>query len=380
MVRLLAVSEFVLPEFLQVDEEEIHQRMLNNVPKKYDVSEGALFFDVTKPVAMLKAEMIGFNLSLALQMMFPQFAEGRFLDYHGESVRLPRHPAEKAKGKVTFTGDPGTVIQTGIIVMTVGTDDNPPISFVVTEMGTIDETGKVNVSIEALEAGSNGIVPVGSIILLERSIPGVSAVKNEEATSGGLDEESDEHYRERILDRRKNKALSGARRDYEAWAKEVPGVGDVVVIPEADGFGTGTTKVLITSQTGGVASQELIEAVQQHIAPDGRNGGGLAPIGALVLVGTVDTIHVDISLSSIELVEGYTEEEALDLFKISLKKYFDEVSNNGLIRYTHIGSLVVSTKAIKDYEGLLVNGSTENIQLTKEQIATVGEVTVTNVT
>ncbi len=372
----MPVSEFELPEFLQVDEDEIHERMLRQAPRNYDSAEGALYFDATKPVAMEKAEMIGFNLSLALQMMFPQFAEGRFLDYHGESIRLPRHPAESSIGFLTFEGTPGTLIHPGTIAMTVETEDMPSISFVTTEQGTIGDSGTVIVPIEAIEAGSEGNVPADTVVMLERSIEGVTSVWNEEPTEDGLDEEDDDHYRDRILDRRKNQALSGARRDYEAWAKEVPGVGDVIVIPEADGFGTGTTKVLITSQTGGVASPELIDTVQQHIAPDRRDGGGLAPIGALASVGTVEPLPLDISFASIDLEDGYSEEEAFDLLKEALEKYFNEESDGGLIRYTHIGSLVVSTKAIRDYDGLLINGGTENIQLTKGQIASAGEVVI----
>lgn len=371
---MLATSEFVLPDFLKVDEDEIHKRMLNGAPRNYDVSEGALFFDVTKPVAMEKAEMIGFNLSVALQMMFPQFAQGVFLDYHGESIKLPRHPAERSKGSVTVHGDAGVFIPSGTIAMTVGTDDKPPIRFVTTEDGTIDTFGLIEISIQAVEVGKEGNVPADSIVMLERSINGVTAINNDVPTTDGAEQENDEHYRNRILERRQKQSLSGAVRDYIAWAREVEGVGDVIVLPEWDG--AGTVKVLITARSGGIASAELIDAVQHHIAPNGRDGGGLAPIGALVTVDTVTQLVVNISFASVELEEGFVLDEVFDSFKDALGKYFSDISLGGLIRHTHVGSLVVGTKGIKDYDGLLLNELLENIQLESGQVAVVGEVTI----
>lgn len=372
----MPVSEFKLPDGMEIDEDDIHERMLQGAPRNFDVSEGSLFFDVTRPTAEEKSRMVNFNLAIVLQMMFPQFAEGEYLDYHGESIRLTRHPAELAKGHITFVGEPETRIDTGTIVMTSGGDDESPIRFETMIEGVIDESGEVTLPISAVEPGAHGNVPAHTIVALNESINGVDSIYNENRLMDGSESEEDDHYRERIMDRRKNQALSGSRGDYKTWALEVEGVGDAVVIPEADGFGTGTTKVLIMPREGGKASEELIKEVQDHIAPDGRNGGGLAPIGALVSVGTVEQLKVNLSFESLELKEGYEVEEAFSILREFLSNYFTAISNGGKVRYTHIGPLVLETGAIKDYRGLLINGGTDNIDLSEEQIAVVGEVTI----
>lgn len=369
----LEVSEFELPDFLQADEDEIHERMLESSPRNYDVSEGTFFFDATKPVAIEKARMISFNLSFALQMMFPQFAEGVFLDYHGESFKLPRHPAVRSNGFVIFGGDEGTLIPAGTVAMTPGTDDTPPIRFVTLHDVEIDETERVEVAIRAVEPGRIGNVPADSITLLEESITGITFINNETATINGDDEESDDHYRERILERRQKQSLSGAVRDYIAWAKEVEGVGEVIVLPEWNG--AGTVKVLITARSGGIASNELINDVQEHIAPDGRDGGGLAPIGALVTIDTVEQLEINVSFDLIVFKNGVDQLEVIESMKAHLFNYFNNVSIGGTIVYNWIGTIVMQTKGIKDYEGLEVNDGTENIQLNEEQIAVIGEVT-----
>lgn len=372
----MAELEFKLPKGMEVDEDEIHERMLQGAPRNYDVSEGSLFFDATRPTAEEKSRMINFNLAIAMQMMFPQFAEDDFLDYHGEAIRLYRHPAEKAKGFVTFIGEPKTTIPTGTIILTAGSENDSPIRFETTEIGVLDGEGKVRIPILATEPGSIGNVPAGTIIALDESINGITSIYNENRLTDGAEEESDDLYRERIMDRRKNQALSGARRDYKSWALEIEGVGNAIVIPEADGFGTGTTKVLITPRDGGTASEELINSVQQYIAPDGRDGGGLAPIGAKVVIGTVEQLQINISFSRVELPDGTTEQEAFDAFKEALKQYFSELPEEGIIRYTGVGSIAVGTGLIKDYDELKLNGRAENIQLTQEQVATVGRVEI----
>ena len=371
-MKQLEQSTFALPDFLQVSEEDIHQRMLKSLPRNYDLSEGALIYDVTKPVAMEKAKMIEYELTLTMMMMFPQFAEGIFLDWHGTPIGVTRRPAVAAKGShMVFIGKPGVTIQAGTKVATVASDHTAAIVFKTTQEITTDENGKAVTSIEAVEPGVVGNVPAESIRILMEPIPGIVEIINEEATSGGADIESDSSFRERIIDRDQNKSLSGARRDYERWAKEVPGVGEVIVLPEWNG--AGTVKVMITDSNGGVATPELIAAVQQHIAPDERKGGGLAPIGALVTVDSVERMTVHLSFS-LELEDGADIEEILASIKQAVAAYFSEVSIGGLIRYARIGSFIIETQGVKDYDNLLLNGLAENIQLESGEIAVVGEV------
>lgn len=371
----VTIPPFVPPDFLQgQDVESIHRRMLGNLPVDWDKAEGQWTWNVTRPVAMEKAEMIELVIFHTLQLMYPQFATDIYLDYHGQSVGVFRLPATKATGHVVFIGNVGTTIPAGTIVATAATEEEASIQFVTTEATTIDESGTAMAAIEAVEAGTVGNVPAGAIQVLVSSVSGVTAVTNPEATSGGTNEEDDESYRYRIMDRNQNKSLSGAKRDYERWAREVPGVGDARCISEWNG--PGTVKVLVIDANGQPANETIIEAVQQHIAPNGRSGDGLAPIGALVTVAAPEVRVIDVSVSLV-LESGYDLPGVVQDIKDALMQYFIGVGINGLIRYNEVGALIINTDGVLDYSGLLVDGGMGNIQLGEDEMATLGMVTVT---
>jgi uncharacterized phage protein gp47/JayE len=371
----VTIPPFVPPDFLQnQDVGTIHQRMRDQAPADLDKSEGSLFWDLTRPVAIEKSEMVEFAILRTLQLMFPQFAEGVYLDYHGQTVGVTRLPATRASGTVTITGSPGTTIPEGTIVSTVASEDSPSIQFVTTEEVTIDETGNVEVEIEAVEPGTLGNVPAGAIQVLGTTISGVESVTNTSATSGGTNEEDDEAFRYRILERNQNKSMSGSKQDYIRWAMEVPGVGSVEVLPEWNG--PGTVKLLVMDSNGAPANQTLIDAVQNHIAPDGKEGGGLAPIGALVSVDAPVQRSINISFSW-TLESGYDPLLVQDEVEQAITNYFINVGINGLIRINEIGALIINTEGVADYSGLTVDGGTVNVQLGENEVAVLGTVTIT---
>lgn len=369
------IPKFVPPDFLQnQDVDTIHQKMIEQAPPDFDTSEGSHFWDLTRPVALEKAEMVELTILNTLQLMYPQFAEGIYLDYHGQTVGVTRLPATKATGTVTFTGTEGTTIPVGTVVSTVASEDSPSVQFVTLEEVTIDETGDVEVAIEAVEAGKTGNVPAGAIQVLGAPISGVEYVTNASPTSGGTDEEDDESFRYRILERNQNKSMSGSRQDYIRWAMEVPGVGNVQVLPEWDG--PGTVKLLVMDANGAPASQTIIDAVQDHIAPNGRNGEGLAPIGALVTVAAPVQREIDISVH-LTLESGYDLPGVVDRIEQALTQYFIEVGINGVIRYNEVGALIINVDGVLDYTNLTVDGGTVNVQLDENEMAILGTVTAT---
>lgn len=369
------IPKFVPPDFLQnQDVDTIHQKMIEQAPPDFDTSEGSYFWDLTRPVALEKAEMIEFVLLRTLQLMYPQFAEGIYLDYHGQTVGVSRLPATKATGTITFSGLPGTVIPIGTIVSTVANEESPSVQFVTLEEGTIDETGNIEVAIEAIEPGTSGNVPAGAIQVLGTPISGIESIINANPTTGGTDEEDDESFRYRILERHQNKSMSGSKRDYERWAREVPGVGAVKVLPEWNG--PGTVKLLIIDANGSPANEAIIQAVQQHIAPDGKEGGGLAPIGALVTVSAPVERSIDISVKLV-LENGYDLPGVVARVEQALSKYLITVGIAGVVRYNEIGALIINVDGVLDYADLLVDGEIGNVQLAENEVAILGKVTAT---
>lgn len=364
--------EFKLPDFLDESDEEIHERMLQVAPRNFDVSQGSLFFDLTKPTALEKSKMIEFQLTLFAMMMFPQFAEGVYLDYHGVREGIDRRPPVRSSGLVTFTGSPFLNIPEGTIVSTAGTENSEGIEFRTIGPLMLSDTGVGKAEVESVLAGLLANVPPESIVnIVTSGLDGISSVLNEEAITGGTNVESDDSYKERILNSHRNKQLSGAPQDYVTWAKEVPGVGEVIVLPEWNG--PGTVKVLITDSTGGLANADLIKVVKEYIAPD--TGNGKAPIGATVTVETVNRHLIDLS-ATLTIASGYDSVTVINEIKERVSSYFSSVSSGGLVFYAQVGAIIINTSGVTDYANLLINNGTANIQLVSGEIAILGVVTL----
>ena len=83
--------EFTRPEFIENNSaEEIHQRMMNNLPADIDDMPGGFPFDFTMPAALEKDEFINYHMVRALMIAFPQYAWDEWLDRHGQQVHLER--------------------------------------------------------------------------------------------------------------------------------------------------------------------------------------------------------------------------------------------------------------------------------------------------
>ena len=63
------------PEFLEGNSaEEIHERMMNNLPDDIDDMPGGFQYDMTMPAALEKDEIINFHIVRALMIAFPEYA------------------------------------------------------------------------------------------------------------------------------------------------------------------------------------------------------------------------------------------------------------------------------------------------------------------
>ena len=371
--------ELPIPDFLQENEETIHRRMLEKAPPGISAKEGDFFWDATRPTAIEKAEVTQLKLQNILRLAFPQTSYGQYLDFLGEMKGVFRHPATPATGTVIFTGQPGTVIPAGFVVLTEAAGTFPAIEFKARERVQIGEDGTVIVAAECLEPGTIGNVAANTITLLSEPINGIASVTNLEPFTGGTGVEDDESYRERVL-AAYDESLSGAKKDYIRWAKEVPGVEAVYVVPLWNG--PGTVKVLIMDSNGQPANQDLIEAVQNHIAPDGNLGGGLAPIGADVTVDAPEVFEVNIALT-IVLKDGYSLEDVMEDLTANIKQFLGTFEINtgdrplDRITVTRLGHIILSTEGIADYSGLTVNNNDEYVEIPEQEIPILGEVMVT---
>lgn len=360
-----------------VDDDIIHARMLEALPNDIDKTEGGFAHDFTRPAALEKAEMM-IAVNDAVQVFFPAWSYGGYLDKLAGSVGLSRKAAQPAETYLEITGTEGTIVPAGFIFATPKSGDIASIEFEVVESTTISAEGKATVLVRCTETGLIGNVPENSITLMSSPMKGVTTIRNPAAATGGIETEDDESLRARIEEREKNNEASfvGNDSDYKRWAKEVDGVGSVVVVPEWMGKGSGTVKLIVMDANGMPANDTILRAVYDHIiSPDNRDYR-LAPIGAILTVTTAEAVGLTFS-ATILLEEDAVIDDVVKAYRTNLLAYFEEAKAESCIRYTRVCSVLSETKGVLDYSNMLLNGATANIAITADDYPTIATVALT---
>ena len=379
----LEAEELELPDFLNnSSEEEIHEKMLSNLPEDIDKSEGGFPWDFTRPTAIEIAELKEYVLVEVLKSLSPVTCEESYLlDYHADGRGLVRRESVNATGYVTVTAKAGLVIPLGYGFSTEADDEGNTIDFVTTEEVTVDSLGNAKIPIEAAEGGSASNVGVNTIVLHAGDETGelldeIISVTNEEAVTGGLDEEDDDTLRERIVeyDRSHDISYVGNVADYKRWALSVPGVGAVTVIPAKDD--SGTIKIILMDQNGVPASKQIQDAVYDYIMRPDSESDRLAPPNAVLEITAPETVVVNIS-AVVYLREAEIGDVQNDL-KAALQSYLLNVSSNdSAVRISAINSIIGSVSCIYDYDSVQINGVSKNVYLESGQMPVLGTVTIT---
>ena len=355
-------QEYVTPDFLNdSDEDVIHERMLSVIPDTIDKSEGGFVWDFTRPTAIEHARLKGFHMNEAIKLIWPQFATGVYLDYHGETRGVARKEGIRASGMLEVEVSSGTTIQSGDLFSTVAQNGVANVFFQSIQSYDFKEAGTYEIEVECTEVGIIGNVAVDTIILTGTPNSKIISVTNPEKFENGIDLEDDDSYRERLVEFDKSASSSyiGNVNDYTRWASEVNGVGNVKVIGAQDDSGTVT--VIITDGNGNPASNELCESVYDHIMKPNNDLERLAPVNAILKVVPPETINIQIS-AVVELRSGNIDDISTE-FLASMKEYFASSVSDKEIRYTYVCGLLGKMPGVYDYKDVYINGDQNNIPL-----------------
>ena len=373
------MAEFKLPSiFENQGVNEIHDRMMSNLPDDIDVSEGSHQWNLTMPHAYEKAFMASYMMPEAIKMIFPAFCEGydEIMEYHAEARGMKRKQAERATGELVITGVAGTEIPVESTFSTMAVNEQPSIDFFTTEGAVIGDDGSVTVPIQAILEGASGNVAANTIILNSSYIDDITSATNPEGTSGGVEIESIEDLQERIREHDVSMEYSygGSPADYKRWALSVPGTGAAVIVAPQDD--TEPITIIITDANGLPADEELCQAVYNFIMQPDHPEQRLAPINDRIVVVAPATITANVS-ATVELVPGYSIDQAKTAFIAALQFYMAEAADAGEIKYTRVGSILSGVAAVNDYKNLLVNGGTSNVAITADQVPSINSSSVT---
>ena len=368
----MAQPEFIRPEFIENNSaEEIHQRMMNNLPDDIDDMPGGFPYDFTMPAALEKDEFINFHLVRALMIAFPQYAWDEWLDLHGQQVHLERHAPEKAYGSVRVTGTAGTEIPAGTIFCTPATDTGPSIEFSSVEDAVIGEDGIVFIHVEAVESGTNSNVAANTVVLMAKPGKNITEVINPEAITGGTERESNDDFYDRIAAEYQNSmTYLGNDADYIRWSKQA-GAGDCIVIAAAEG--PGTVKLVLVDGNGQPANEKLVQDVYNYIvSPEDRTKRLLPTACSKLICEPATTVRVNFTITGLIYEANTSIEQIKTDFTAAVKAVYTEAKLEGILRYNDVRPIISDIAGVTDFETFLMDGEMKNIQLGSEEYPETG--------
>ncbi len=310
----------------------------------------------------LAIEELWFYAERIYRSLFVVTATGEDLDLRAQEMGIVRRQAQKARGWIKFTGGSGTTIPQGTVVSTNPNVD-PVVEFVTLEDAQISDDGYVEVEIEAKEPGLQGNVEAGRICCLVTNVPGVDSVTNETATSGGLDDESDEELRKRCVLKWYSLSYGATENALRAWALEVEGVVEAKVVPAWQGAGTAKVLVWTKNASGKLvpASEQLVEQVQALM--DERR-----PVTTQITVEAPEGTLVDVVVA-ISIKSGYNFSDVTDAVKSAVESYFDSLKPGESVLKARILAAVINMDGV---ENARVDAPREDVAIAEGETAILG--------
>jgi uncharacterized phage protein gp47/JayE len=208
---------------------------------------------------------------LALQLI-PDTAETEWLDRHGQihlvnsDGTTGRKAATLAVGTVTFTGIPGAIVP---VYSRIGTAAGGAVEYETLAEITL-ESGPTNAPVRALTPGLVGNREPGETLQFTGAIVPVNV--DGEITvieiTGGVDQESDDDLRMRVLQRIRQPPMGGDANDYVTWTLSIPGVTRAWSYPLEMGIGTVTVRFMmddLRADFGGFPQLDDVEVVERYL-------------------------------------------------------------------------------------------------------------------
>ncbi len=331
--------------------ENILQQMLSRVTSDVDKREGSVIYDALAPAAYFLADQY-FQLEHFLDLVLPDTAVGEYLDRVVSGYGVTRKAVSAAIRKITTSG-----------AISIGTRWS--INNVVYKV--ISQLEENTYEAECEEAGSIGNLYSGALEPLSL-ISGVTAELTD-IIQEGTDEETDTALRERLYGKVQQPATSGNVYHYRQWALEVPGVGDAKVFPLDSGPGTVTVLIVDADHKINTSMEQTVSEYMETVRP----------IGASVTISSPEKCAVAVNANL--LLDGTkTLSDVITVFKTNLSEYLDSlIFKDYRVSYAKVGSILLSTEGVQDYDNLRLNDTTGNVTVGAKEIPVLGAVNLEEV-
>lgn len=352
--------------------EQIAKEGLDNLPSTYQKSVGFFAWEYMLATAKLLKNIwdkIVYICSCLTDLS--TMNESDLENYISERTGIERQQETYASGLLTVLNGSGTITEGDTFTTSGGT------VYVATDTVEVSQNDTFNVRCET--AGAVGNCDANTITQMPTTIQGIVSVTNESAFTNGYDKETIDELLERYYEYIRTPIVSGNKYHYKYWAKQYSGVGGAIVKPTWDG--PNTVKVVIFDKNTGVASQELVNNVQNYIDPKGNNnetwgcGLGQAPIGAFCTVVSATAKNLTVN-AELTLKSGYELTDVTANIEAKINTYLKDIieqlesEESVYVSYSHISACISTAEGVKDHTDLTVNGGTSNISLTNTDSTT----------
>lgn len=294
--------------------DRITQRILSYVPDTLDKRTSSVIYNAIAPVAGELAQAY-IEIQIYKDQTYLMTATGDDLDRKGEEYGIERGKATKAErlGKFIDTND-------NMVNMPIGSrftvpESNNTITYYVKEY---QSTGIPVLVCE--QYGTKGNKYIGELLPLF-NVDNLKIAEIGTTIQPAQDKELDETYRQKIIDRLKEKGFGGNIQDYKNYVlKNITGASEPKVYPTWNGGGT--VKISVLDSQFNPISNEFISLIKEELDPEAYTGQGIgiAPIGHKVTVDTPQAVEVNIE-ATVSL-EGVTSGQILSTAKENIEKYF----------------------------------------------------------
>jgi len=278
-----------------LDRENFVQMMIDSFNEKYpdtditDFNEGSEIRNLLEAIAT-DIYHLEKNDQQILQVCFLSTSYGRYLDLFGVDLNAPRSLGSYAWGTVTFSIPEPVDYQIEVPYGTILRASDTGLNYV-TNLDAVIPIGATSVDcpVYSQVPGENTNAEANTItIFAETKVYNQLSVTNLERCTGGSNAETDDEYRERLLEV-KNKDGFGSKDHYKAIGSEVDGVHDVYLTSSE----TKTGKVIVNG-----LNKPIPDAVFTQVVSAYTNESNLVYNQSFEVVKTgYTTVNLEVTIS-----------------------------------------------------------------------------------
>ena len=288
-----------------------------------------------------------YSLEQLEKQLFPQTAQGEYLDRHAAQRGISRKEGSHAEGEVTFTrnglSQGEALIPAGTLVSTAG--EKPVVYQTLEDVVLPAGENQAEAKIRAAEPGQAGNAAALAVKLLVTPISGIGQVSNQKLVSGGQDGETDEELRSRLLESYRNISNGSNGAYYLQEALACPGVGFAGVIPRSRG--RGTVDVVIYGREG-QPEEALLEELRCQLEAKRE-------VNVDIQVQAAKERLVDIKIQ-LACRMGYAFDQAAALCREKLEAFLGALTVGQPLYQSELTSLLMGTEGVTNCKTVVSGG------------------------